>query len=67
MKLYDQYAGAEIKPLAPFRVVYGDQWEKAKKTLGPEQIQPSLHLNAEAEEFWAGRFPAARLSTRIAA
>ena len=62
MKMLENQAGD--KSIPALRVVFGDEVEESRIARKSDPQQP---LDSEAEEYWAGRFPAARHSTRIAA
>ncbi|MBN1394887.1 MAG: hypothetical protein JW959_07680 [Pirellulales bacterium] len=57
----------ENRATLALRVVYGDESGEPKIERAVDSRRPPLRLNSEAEQYWAGRFPAARHSTRVAA
>lgn len=65
MNVFDKQSGDKQAPV--LKIFYGDEKRVPDAIDGVGRQRSPLCLNHEAESFWAGRFPAARLSSRIAA
>ncbi len=65
MKKLENQSGNKSTPA--LRVVCDDEAGESRTAKKLDRQWPPFRLNSKAEEYWAGRFPAARLSTRVAA
>jgi len=57
----------ECKETPSLRIFWGEEVGDSGKPEDEGRERPPYHLDSEAELFWAGRNPAARISARIAA
>lgn len=65
MNVLKLHSGDKQAPV--LKIFYGDEKREPAPAEKTGRKRPPLRLNPEAESFWSGRSPAARLSSRIAA